>query len=125
MNAVLDSSAWIEYFTNGKQADVFAEMIEFGDYVVPSITIYEVYKKFLTLYDETEALNATAHMQKGKVVELTEYLAVWAAKLSKDFKLPMADSIILATAYSTGSIVWTLDADFKDMEGVNYFPSKG
>lgn len=125
MNTVLDSSAWIEYFTNGKQADVFAEMIEFGDYVVPSITIYEVYKKFLTLYDETEALNATAHMQKGKVVELTEYLAVWAAKLSKDFKLPMADSIILATAYSTGSIVWTLDADFKDMEGVNYFPSKG
>lgn len=125
MNAVLDSSAWIEYFTNGKQADVFAEMIEFGDYVVPSITIYEVYKKFLTLYDETEALNATAHMQKGKVVELTEYLALWAAKLSKDFNLPMADSIILATAYSTGSIVWTLDADFKDMEGVNYFPSKG
>lgn len=125
MNTVLDSSAWIEYFTNGKQADVFAEMIEFGDYVVPSITIYEVYKKFLTLYDETEALNATAHMQKGKVVELTEYLAVWAAKLSKDFKLPMADSIILATAYSTGSIVWTLDADFKGVEGVNYFPSKG
>jgi predicted nucleic acid-binding protein len=124
MNTVLDSSAWIEYFTNGKRADVFAEMIEFGDYVVPSITIYEVYKKFLTFYDETEALNAIAHMQKGKVVELTEYLAVWAAKLSKDFKIPMADSIILATAYSTGSIVWTLDADFKGVEGVNYFPSK-
>jgi len=124
MNTVLDSSAWIEYFTNGKSADIFADLIESGSFVVPSIELYEVYRRFLTLYDETQAIRAISHMQKGQVVDLTEYLAVWAAKLSKDLKLPMADSIILATAYSTNSIVWTLDADFKGVDGVNYFPKE-
>ncbi len=120
MNDLLDSSAWIAYFTNAKEADFFAELIESKDYVVPSITIYEVYKKFLVSYDETAAVTVISHMQKGKVVELTEYLTIWAAKLSKDLGLPMADSIILATAQATGSVVWTLDADFKGIEGVNY-----
>lgn len=120
MNDILDSSAWIAYFTNEKAADLFAEIIESKDYVVPSITIYEVYKKFLTLYDETAAVTVISHMQKGRVVELTEYMAIWASKLSKDLKLPMADSIILATAYATNSRLWTLDKDFKGIEGVEY-----
>ncbi len=120
MNSVLDSSAWIEYFSDGKQADLFAELIESGDFIVPTISIYEVYKKFIREYDETQALTVTNHMRKGKVVELNAYLAVWAAKLSQDLKLPMADSIILATAYATGSTVYTLDSDFEGIEGVNY-----
>lgn len=120
MNDILDSSAWIAYFTNEKSADLFAEIVESQDYVVPSITLYEVYKKFLTLYDETTAITVISHMQKGRVVELTEYMAIWASKLSKDLNLPMADSIILATAYATNSRLWTLDADFKRIEGVHY-----
>lgn len=120
MNEILDSSAWIAYFSNEKAADLFAHIIESKDYVVPSITIYEVYKKFLTLYDETAAVTVISHMQKGRVVELTEYMAIWAAKLSKDLNLPMADSIILATAYATNSTLWTLDKDFKGVEGVEY-----
>lgn len=120
MNDILDSSAWIAYFTNEKSADLFAEIVESQDYVVPSITLYEVYKKFLTLYDETTAITVISQMQKGRVVELTEYMAIWASKLSKDLNLPMADSIILATAYATNSRLWTLDADFKGIEGVNY-----
>lgn len=121
MNAVLDSSAWIEYFTNGKCAENFAPIIESGDYIVPAISLYEVYKKFITDYDETEAIRVTGHMRKGQIVDLNEYLALWAAKLSKDFKLPMADSIILATAYATNSSVWTQDADFKGLPNVKYF----
>ncbi len=120
MNDILDSSAWIAYFTNEKAADLFAKIVESYDYVVPSITIYEVYKKFLTLYDETTAVTVISHMQKGRVVELTDYMAIWASKLSKDLNLPMADSIILATAYATNSTLWTLDADFKGIEGVEY-----
>ena len=124
MNAVLDSSAWIEYFTNGKYAENFAPIIESGEYIVPVISLYEVYKKFLTDYDETEAIRVASHMRKGKLIELNEYLALWAAKLSRDFKLPMADSIILATAYATNSSVWTQDADFKGLPNVNYFAKK-
>lgn len=120
INEILDSSAWIAYYTDQKVADVFAEIIESGDFIVPAITLYEVYKKFLVLYDETEAIRVISHMQKGRIVELTEYLSMWAAKLSKDLHLPMADSIILATAQATGARIWTLDADFKGIEGVEY-----
>lgn len=121
MSVVMDSSAWIEFFLGGPARKHFREFIlNPEDLIVPSITIYEVYKKFLTLYDETAAVNVISHMQKGRVVELTEYMAIWAAKLSKDLQLPMADSIILATAYATNSMVWTLDKDFKGIEGVNY-----
>ena len=121
MNVVLDSSAWIEFFLGGPARKHFREFVlKPEDLIVPSITIYEVYKKFLTLYDETTAITVISHMQKGRVVELTEYMAIWASKLSKDLTLPMADSIILATAYATNSTLWTLDADFKGIEGVNY-----
>ena len=121
MNVVLDSSAWIEFFLGGPARKHFREFVlRPEDLIVPSITIYEVYKKFLTLFDETEALKVISHMQKGRVVELTEYMSIWAAKLSKDLQLPMADSIILATAYATNSTLWTLDADFKGIDGVEY-----
>ncbi len=120
MNAsiVIDSSGWIEYFTDGPKADLFAPLIESGSFVVPSITIYEVYKKALSFRNETVAVDVTNQMKKGRVVELNDYLAIWAGKISHDFKLPMADAIILATAYATGATLWTMDADFKGIAGV-------
>jgi predicted nucleic acid-binding protein len=120
MNAsiVIDSSGWIEYFTDGPKADLFAPLIESGNFVVPSITIYEVYKKALSFRNETVAVDVTNQMKKGRIVELNEYLAIWAGKISHDFKLPMADAIILATAYATGATLWTMDADFKGIAGV-------
>jgi predicted nucleic acid-binding protein len=73
---------------------------------------------------ENEALQAVAAMQKGKVVDLTPSLAITASKLSLKHNLPMADSIILATAREHEAVVWTLDSDFKNIAGVKYFPKK-
>ncbi len=123
MNNIVDSSAWIEYFIGGPQRAHFRPFIHnTDDLIVPSITLFEVYKRFLVVADETRAIEATNQMKKGRVVELNEYLSIWAATLSKDLQLPMADSIILATAYATGATVYTMDRDFEGIEGVNYVP---
>ena len=71
---------------------------------------------------ENEALQAVAAMQKGKIVDLSVSLAMDASKLSLQYNLPMADSIILATARAHNCVIWTQDSDFQDIEGVNYFP---
>ena len=73
---------------------------------------------------EEEALQAVALMKQGIVVELTSEIAIIAAKVSTDLKIPMADSIILATARVYEAVIWTEDADFKGINGVKYFPKK-
>ncbi len=122
---VVDSSGWLEYFSGGPYAGKFmAALQDTESLVVPAITIYEVFKVVLREAGENAAWQAVTAMQKGKVVELNENLAVSAAKLSLGLGLPMADSIILATARQSGARIWTLDADFSDIPGVNYFPRK-
>jgi len=121
MNAV-DSSAWLEYFADGPNADVFAAIIEnVSELVVPTISIYEVFKRVLQQRDEDDALRAVAMMMQGSVVDLDTVLAMDAAIVSNELKLPMADSIMLATARAHEAILWTQDADFKEVDGVRYF----
>ncbi len=118
---VIDSSAWLEYFANGPNAAFFAAAIEsVNDLVVPSLTLYEVFKRVLQQRDEGDALRAVALMQQGDVVDLDARIAIEAARLSHEIKLPMADSIILATAHAHGATLWTQDADFKGLPGVQY-----
>lgn len=120
---VMDSSAWLEYFADGPNAEFFAPVIEkTGALVVPSLTIYEVYRKLLGERSETEALIAAAAMQQGKIVDLDAHLSMAAARLSRECRLPLADSIILATARAAEAVLWTQDADFKGMAGVKFFP---
>jgi len=120
---VIDSSAWLEYFADGPNAEVFARAIEDVDsLVVPALTLFEVFKRILQQTDETAALRATAAMQQGQVVDMDSTLAVNAAKLSHDLGLPLADSIILATARAQGAVLWTQDSDFEGMDGVEYWP---
>jgi len=120
---VIDSSAWLTYFADEPAAPHFHEAIQkIESLVVPVITIYEVFKVVLRESSENEALQAIAAMQKGSVVDLTANLAIAASKLSLQHKLPMADSIILATAKHYNATIWTQDVDFKDIPGVNYFP---
>ncbi len=122
---VVDSSGWLEYFSGGPRAGRFLPPLQDPEsLVVPSITIFEVFKVVLREAGENAAWQAVTAMQKGKVVELTDNLAVSAAKLSLEIGLPMADSIILATARACGARIWTQDADFADIPGVNYFPRK-
>ena len=122
---VVDSSAWLEYFANGPNAAFFAAPIEQADdLVVPSLTIYEVFKRVLQQRDEGDALRAVAVMQQGAVVDLGVRLALAAARLSLDTRLPMADSVVLATARQHDATVWTQDADFEQLSGVRYRPRK-
>lgn len=120
MNLV-DSSGWLEYFADAPNAAYFAPALEeIHELVVPTISIYEVFKHVLARRSEDEALRAVAHMRQGTVVDLNPVLALDAARLSISLRLPMADSIILATARSHGATLWTQDSDFEGLEGVNY-----
>jgi len=122
---VVDSSAWLEYFANGPNAAFFAKPIEEPDeLVVSSLTIYEVFKRVLQQRDEGSALRAVAVMQQGTVIDLDLRLALSAARVSVDTKLPMADRVVLATARLHAATLWTQDADFERLPGVRYRPRK-
>ena len=118
---VVDSSAWLEYFANGPNASFFAKPIEQIDkLIVPSLSLFEVFKRVLQQRDENDALQAVMVMQQGVVVDLDASLALSAARLSIEHKLPLADSVILATAWEYDAILWTQDTDFKGLEKVQY-----
>jgi toxin FitB len=121
---VVDSSAWLEYFADGPNAEHFASAIEdAAALVVPSISLLEVFKWISQQRDEATALQYVAVMQQGRVVDLDAALALRAAALGLRHKLPLADSIIYATAQAARAIVWTQDADFERLDGVRYWPS--
>jgi predicted nucleic acid-binding protein len=118
---VVDSSGWLEYLTEGPNADFFAPVLErVSDLVVPTLSLYEVFKIVLQQRGEGDALQAAAVMMQGQVVDLDITLALSAAKVSAERKLPMADSVMLATAQAYGATLWTQDADFEGIEGVQY-----
>ncbi len=118
---VVDSSGWLEYFADGPNADFFAPAVErLSELLVPTLSVYEVFRRVFQQRGEGEALRAIAHMQQGEVVALDTEIALSAAKLSLELKLPMADSIMLATAKRHEASLWTQDADFEAMEGVRY-----
>ena len=122
---VVDSSGWLEYFADGPNADFFAPAIQDTKaLIVPTLSIYEVFKRILQQREEGEALQAIALMQQGTVVELDSRLALEAAKLSLEESLPLADSVMLATARAYDAILWTQDSDFKDSSGVKYVRTK-
>ena len=120
---VVDSSGWLEYFADGPNSDFFSTAIEDTSHlIVPSISLTEVFKVVLRQREESEALQAVALMQQGKVVSLDVFLSLSAAKLGVELKLPLADSIILATARAYDATVWTQDSDFEGIDGVEYQP---
>jgi len=117
--AVVDSSGWIEVFTNGPLAERFIAVLDAeAALVVPAISILEVFKWVLREHSEAQAIQAVAVMQRGLVVDLDSRLAIAAAQLSHALRLPMADSIILATARSHQARLYTMDSDFQGMDDV-------
>jgi toxin FitB len=120
MNLV-DSCGWLEYFADGENAEFFAiPLQDTKNLVVPSICIFEVFKKILQERDESSAFQTIVLMQQGYVVELNTMLAIQSAKLSFEMKLPLADSIIFATAKLYNATIWTQDEHFKDMDNVMF-----
>ena len=115
---VVDSSGWLEYFTDSKRASFFAAAIEDTEHLfVPVISIYEVFKKVLRERGEDDALQVASIMQSGQIIELDYALALDATHYS----LPLADSIIYATAVRHKAILWTQDEHFKDLPNVRFF----
>jgi toxin FitB len=122
---IVDSSGWLAYFADEPNAKQFLTPLnDSAKLVVPSVTIYEVFKVILREAGENDALQSVVAMQKGTVVDLNAALAIAASLLSLEHNLPMADSIILATAREFKAIIWTQDADFKNISNVKYFPKK-
>ncbi len=121
MMNIVDSSGWLEYLTDDKNADFFAPLIHDSQHLItPTICIYEVCKRVLLQFGEDRALDIIGSMDDGMVVDINRQIAIDAALLSSRLKLSMADSLILATARLYDATLWTQDAHFKDIESVRY-----
>jgi len=122
---VVDSSGWLEYFANGENADFFAPAIEDTKrLIVPVICIYDVFKRILQQSGLSEAQAHISDMHEGEIIDLDVSLAMSAAKLSDELKLPMADSLILAVAHVRDATLWTQDEHFKKLENVKFIAKK-
>ena len=122
---IVDSSGWLEYLAEGANADFFAPAVEdTSGLVVPSVSLYEVFKRVLQEYGEERALDAMGIMSLGTIIDLDRQIAVHAAHISHELKLAMADSIILATAQACEATLWTQDEHCKGIEGVRYKEKK-
>ncbi len=122
---VVDSSAWLSYFAGDGNAAIFSEPIEkLPELLVPSITITEVFKNVLRQRGEEAALIVTAHMNQGKVISLDSELAMDAGKFGVFHRLPLADSIIFATAQKYSAVLWSQDSDFEGLENVRYISKR-
>ena len=118
---VVDSSAWIEYFTGGPNAKFFEPpILNRAELVVPTMVLLEVYKHIRRHLGRDEALKAVAGMKQGEVQDLDERLALYAAEIGVEHGLPLADSVILATARLHEATLWTQDSDFEGMDEVRF-----
>lgn len=122
---VIDSSGWLEYFIAGPNSKFFAEPIKNNpEIIIPTIVIYELWKKISREKGENKAIEVVAQLKRYEIVPLDESLSISAAKLSSQYKMAMADSIIYATAKKYNATLWTQDSDFKDFENVKYIEKK-
>jgi predicted nucleic acid-binding protein len=120
---VVNSSGWIEYFANAPGADFFAPVLEnVNELLVPQICMAEVARYFHREQGIRQALHALAQMEEGRVIRMNVLIMTRASRLAKDYRLPLADSLVLATARAYEAVVWTQDSDFKGIEGVMYTP---
>jgi len=122
---IVDSCGWLEYFADGDNAAFFEDSIERkNELLVPTISIYEVFKKIAIERTENEALLAIAVMLQGKVIDLDQTTSILAARISLKHQIPMADSIMLATARMNNAVLWTQDSHFQRIEEVKYKEKK-
>ena len=123
---VVDSSGWLQFFVGSTNASTFAPVVKATDtLVVPTVCLYEVFKRLLVQRGEESALQAIGIMSLGNIADLTREIAVNAAFISSKFNVAMVDSIILATSRAYDATLWTQDADFEGFDGVQYIEKKG
>ena len=118
---LVDSCGWLEYLSDGKRAEAYAAAVkDVANLLVPTVCIYEVFRKLLTERGEDAALTAAAAMTMGRVVDLTLPVALVAARIGTDHKIPFADSVILATARAHAARVYTQDGHFRGLSDVEF-----
>ncbi len=118
---VVDSCGWLEYFTDGPLADQYEKYLRKTDELLtPSIVLYEVYKKIKKEKGEKLALMIVAKLNNTEVIPLTDSIALSAADISLKYRIPMADSIIKATADSRNCSIITSDSHFQKFSNVIY-----
>lgn len=119
---VVDSCGWIEVFGDGPLADSFAPYLrDLRSVVTPTIVVYEVYRKLKQTTSEDEALSAITVLNRTKIIELSAEIALTGADLAIQYRLSMADALVLATGYLEDADVVTSDRSFKDLPRVVYF----
>jgi len=124
---LLDSYGWIEYFTEGPLAGKYAKYVEDvneENTVMPTIVVYEVYKKIKGEISEEKALEAYAQLMRAKVIPIDISLAIEAADFSLKLGLGMADALIYAAAKREGARIVTSDEHFKGLEDVEFIEEK-
>ena len=122
---VVDSSGWLEYFTDGVNADAFQAVIDDDQQLLtPTVCLYEVFKITLSRAGEDEALRVAGLMSFGQFIDFDREVALVAAPISTQYKLAMADSVIYAIAQMHNATLWTQDAHFKDLPGVRYIEKR-
>ena len=120
---LIDSFGWIEYFTDGPLADKFANYVETAsptNTLAPTIVIYEVYKVIKREAGEDKALEAYSQLKNTKIIPLDENLSLSATDISLEFGIPLADSVIYATAKRFGAKIVTSDPHFEGKNGVMF-----
>jgi predicted nucleic acid-binding protein len=118
---LVDSCGWLEYFTDGSLADKYYTYLKKTEEIItPTIILYEVYKKIKTERSEEDAILAAAQIQETRLIPLTESIALGAADLSLEYKIPLADAVIYATARSMNAKIVTSDIHFAKLSNVIY-----
>ncbi len=118
---VVDSSGWLEYFADGPNADFFAPPFETPDlFILPSISLLEVFKRILRQRGENEAFQALALMMEGRVVDLDADPVIRAKTIGRSEKLPLADCVMFATALKFDALLWSQDGDFENLSGIRF-----
>jgi toxin FitB len=122
---VVDSSGWLEFFTDGPNARLFRPAIkDEQNLIIPTICLYEVFKITLARAGEEEALHVAGLMSIGQIVDLNREIALAAGQISNQQKLSMADSLIYATAQANAATLWTQDEHFKGLPDVKFINKK-
>ena len=122
---VVDSSGWLEYFTDGSNADAFKTPIgDEANLIIPTVCLYEVFKITLSRAGEDEALRVAGLMSFGQIIDFDRKVALLAAPISTQYKLAMADSVIYAIAQMHNATLWTQDAHFKDLPGIQFIEKR-
>jgi predicted nucleic acid-binding protein len=120
---VMDSSGWIEIVAGGSRHEAFMAAITAAETLfVPTLVLYEVYRTIERQFGESEADRIAAHLRSHAVVELTDDIALVAARLGKRHQLATADAVIYATADHLGATLVTGDGHFAELSGVTYLP---